>query len=173
MRRPLLTLGLVVAGLVMFRAGLGACGDKSLGVGGIRLQRALAAQYPASILIYSPPASRIGAAARELKLQQALRQVGHTYLEATTSAEFESALASGQFNVIMADLAEITTVQERVKASTSSATVVAIAYKLTKAQVKAAAKTERFLINVPSRMAQYLDTITEAVRSAPPAPRKV
>jgi type IV pilus biogenesis protein CpaD/CtpE len=163
----------VVASFVILRAGLEACGDKSLSAGGIRQQRAIAIEFPASILIYNPPASRIADAARELKLQKNLRQVGHTYQEATTRAELEAALASGSFNIIMADVAEVPTVRERVKASSSRAAVVAVGYKLSKTDASAAAKKERFLINAPSRSAQYLDTITEAVRSNPPGSRKV
>ena len=59
MRRTLVVVCVVVAGLLMFRAGLAACGDKSLNAGGIRQQRAVAQQFPASILIYGPPTSRI------------------------------------------------------------------------------------------------------------------
>ena len=37
------------------------------------------------------------------------------------------------------------------------------AYKLTKAEAKEAAKNGAFLVKVPSRQAQYLDTIAKAV----------
>ena len=50
---------------VMLAAGpeLDACGDKSLSAGGIRMQRAMAARYPASVLGYIPSNSSVSAAA--------------------------------------------------------------------------------------------------------------
>ena len=45
---------LVVAAAVLAGPELDACGDKSLSAGGIRMQRALAARYPASVLAYVP-----------------------------------------------------------------------------------------------------------------------
>ena len=165
MRRTFMALGVIVAGLLAFRAGVEACGDKSLSAGGIRSERARLQRYPASILIVAQPNSRVPAAARELKLQQTLQEVGYTYREVTSWADADTALASGQFNVVMVDLAEGTDLQQRVKASPSQAVVVPIAYGLTKAETKQAAKQYRFLVKAPSRSAQYLSTIADAVRS--------
>ena len=164
MRRALAAVGLVIAGLVFLRAGLDACGDKSLMVGGAKLLRATAKQNPASVLIYGPPGSRIGAAAQKLKLQKTLLRYGHSYLEAPTTSELETALKRGEFNVVMTDLADVTAVQQLVHSLQSRATVVVVAYKLTKAEADAARK-ERFLVKVPSQEVEYLNTIHDAVRS--------
>lgn len=172
MKRTLVIVALAAATVSTFGSDLSACGDKSLATGGIRMQRALAAKYPASILIYMQPNSRIATAARELKLQEALRQVGHTYREVSSRDEFDTALRSGQFNVVMTDLADLTDVQRHIDASTSRAVTVGVAYKLTKAEARQAAQQFRFLINAPSRAAQYLTTITEAVRSNANNPHK-
>lgn len=165
MRRTLVAVCVVAVGVVTFPGDLDACGDKSLAAGGIRMQRALATRYPASILIYSQPNSRITAAARELKLQQTLQQVGHKYREVTTTSEFESALTSGEFNVVMVDYAELATLQQRLALSPSRPAFVGVAYKLTKSEANEAAKQCRFLVRAPSRAAQYLSTIADAVRS--------
>ena len=165
MKHTFVALGVIVAGLIGFRTGLEACGDKSLSAGGIRFERARVARYPASILIVAQPNSRMPAAARELKLLQTLQEVGYTYREVTSRADADVALASGQFNVVMVDLAEGTDLQQRVKASPSQPVVVPIAYGLTKAETKQAAKQYRFLVKAPSRSAQYLSTIADAVRS--------
>ena len=165
MKRKLVGVGLMAVGLVAFRADLNACGDKSLAAGGIRMQRALATRYPASILIYGQPGSRIAAAARELKLQQTLQQVGHKYREATTTSDLEAALSSGEFNVVMADFADLPGLQNRLTASPSRPALVGVAYRLTKAETDEAAKLCRYLVKAPSRAAQYLSTIADAVRS--------
>jgi hypothetical protein len=153
-----------------FAPDLHACGDKSLSAGGIRMQRALAARYPASILIYTPAASRLSDATRELKLQETLRQVGHSYREVATFAELRTSVDSGQFNIVVADFADVSELQEKLEAS--PVVVVPVAYKLTKAETAEAAKQCRFMIKAPSRAAQYLSTIAEAIRSRSSVPRR-
>src|SRR6266850_365633 len=98
MKRTFAASGLLAAAILALGPDLEACGDKSLSAGGIRMQRALAARYPASILIYTPSASRLPGATRELKLQETLRQVGHTYREVTTLPDLATSVDSGQFN---------------------------------------------------------------------------
>jgi len=172
MRRTLVAVGLVVAGLATFRADVDACGDKSLAAGGVRMQRALAARYPASIVIYAQPSSRLATAARELKLQQTLQQVGHKYREVTTVSELEAALGTGQFNIVMADFSDLADVQQRLESSRSRPAVVGVAYKLSKTEAAEAAKQSRFLIKAPGRAVQYLSTIADAVRSKGSIPRQ-
>ena len=164
MTRLLTAVGLAAMGIVALHAGLDACGDKSLSAGGVRMQRALAARYPASILIYGT-SSRLSEATRELKLQSTLQQVGHKYREVSTWSELQSALASGQFNVVIADVSDVADLQTRLESSPSRPAIVPMAYKLTKTETAEAARQSRFLIKAPGRSSQYLTTIAEAVRS--------
>ena len=170
MTRRLAEAACLAVVLTAFAPDLHACGDKSLSAGGIRMQRALAARYPASILIYSPSASRLPDATRELKLQETLRQVGHTYREVTTFSELTASVGTGQFNIVLADFAEVSELQQKLEAS--PVVIVPVAYKLTKAETAEAAKQCRFVIKTPSRAAQYLSTIAEAVRSRSSVPRR-
>lgn len=163
MRRTLVAVGLVAASLVLCRADLIACGDKSFLPGGIRDQRA--GQKPASILIYGQPGSRLAAAARELHLQRTLTRAGHSLREATSPAQFDAELASGRFDVIIADVADTAAVQQRIGSMPSPPRIVAVAYKLTKAEAADAAKKERFLVKASDLEVTYLDTISNAVRS--------
>ena len=103
------TFGLTVVAVMVVAAGpeLDACGDKSLSAGGIRMQRAQAARYPASVLAYVPSNSRLSAATRELKLQETLRLVGHRYHQVASLSELRTSIESGQFNIVVADLAEV------------------------------------------------------------------
>ena len=74
MRRTLVAIGLVTATSLAIGPAIDACGDKSLSAGGIRMQRALAARYPASVLAYVPGESRLSAAKRELNLPEELAE---------------------------------------------------------------------------------------------------
>ena len=165
MKRLLAAVGLAAMGVIALHVDLDACGDKSLSAGGVRMQRALAARYPASVLIYELPSSRVSEASRELKLQATLQQVGHKYREVSTWSELQAALASGQFNVVIADFSDLADLQARLESWPSRPALVPIAYKLTKAEAAEAARQCRFLIKAPSRSAQFLMTIAEAVRS--------
>jgi hypothetical protein len=141
-----------------------ACGDKSLSAGGIRMQRALAARYPATVLIYSPAASRLQGASRELRLKEMLLMVGHQYSEASTAGELRAALDTGRYNVVLADLADVPQMQREIESSRERPSLVAVAYNLPKAQAAEAARACRFLIKAPGHAADYLRTIADAVR---------
>ena len=89
-----------------------------------------------------------------------------------TLQELQASVASGQFNIVLADFAQLAQVQQQFESSPSRVVIIPVAYKLTKAEAKDAAKQCRFLINAPGRSAQYLATIAEAVRSGSSIPRK-
>ena len=157
--------GLLAVAAVVLATGpdLNACGDKSLSAGGIRMQRALAARYPASVLAYVPSNSPAAAAARELRLRDTLRLVGHRYHEVATLAELRTSLETGAFNVVIADLGAAGDVERDLGASANRIVLVPVAYKLTKVEARDAAKQRQFVIRAPGMAVQYLRTIAEAV----------
>ena len=165
MKRRSVAVALVTLAMLAFTPDIDACGDKSLAPGGIRWQRAMAARYPASVLAYIPPTSRLPAASRELKLPEKLREVGHTYHEVSTLAELHASVGTGQFNIVVADVTQVAEVQSTLRSTSPRVVVIPIAYKLTKAEARELAKQSRFVIKVPSRAVQYLNTVAEAVRS--------
>jgi CheY-like chemotaxis protein len=171
MTRTVVAWVMVAVGAGALHPVLDACGDKSLSAGGIRTQRALAAKYPANILIYAQPNSRTTAAVRELKLQRSLQEVGYSYREVTSLSDAEAALASGRFNIVMADLADGAELLQRLQSSPARPVVVPIAYKLTKTEATQATKQYRFVVKAPSLSAQYLSTIADAVRSRTATPQ--
>lgn len=151
---------------------LNACGDKSLSPGGIRRQRALAAQYPASVLAYAPSSSSVASAARELKLPETLRFIGHRYQEVTTLADLRTAIETGRYNIVLADFGAAGAVERELGPSSARVVFVPVAYKPTKAEAREAARQQRFLIKAPSRAVEYLATIAEAVAFRSAGPRK-
>ena len=166
--------GLLVVAAAVLAAGpdLNACGDKSLSPGGIRMQRALAARYPASVLAYVPSNSPAASAARDLKLPDTLRFFGHRYHEVTTVAELRAAVETGQFNIVLADLGVAADVERDLGSSSNRVVLVPVAYKLTKSEARDAARQRRFLIKAPGLAAQYLTTIAQAVAFGSAGSRK-
>jgi hypothetical protein len=171
MKRRFGAMLFVAAAVVAAGPELDACGDKSLSAGGIRMQRAMAARYPASVLAYVPSNSSVSVAAVELKLPQTLRQVGHKYHEVATLSELRASVETGRFNIIVADLGDIAEL-ERNLGSSASVALVPVAYKLTKAETREAAKQRPFLIDASGKEVRYLRTITDAVRSVSATSRK-
>ena len=172
MKRTVVALSFVMAALPAFHPAIDACGDKSLSAGGIRIQRAIAARYPASVLAYVPAASRLSVARRELKIEQTLRLVGHKYHEVASLPELQASVLTGQFNIVVADLADAADLQRRLESAPSRVVVVPVAYKLTKSESREAEKQSRFLIKAPGRAVYFLSTIAEAVQSGSASPRK-
>lgn len=166
--------GLVTVAVAVLAAGpdLNACGDKSLSAGGIRMQRALAARYPASVLAYVPSNSQVSTAARDLRLRETLRLVGHRYHEVASLGELRASIETGQFNIVLADLGDASDLEHDLGSSSGRVVLVPVAYKLTKAEARDAARQRRFLIHAPGKAVQYLTTIAEAVRFGSAGPRK-
>lgn len=172
MKRAYVLAGILTSAVLAFVPDADACGDKSLSVGGSRMQRAIAARDPASILLYVPSSSRLPGATRELKLQETLRGVGHKYQEVATWPELQAAVSTGQFNIIFADPADLPELRRHFLSFAPRIAIIPVAYKLTSAEKDELAKQRGFVIKAPSRAAQYLPTIAEAVRSTRSIPGK-
>ena len=65
------------------------------------MQRALAARFPASVLIYNPAGSRLQGATRELNFQDTLQRVGHQFREVTTAQELQASLDPEKTHVFL------------------------------------------------------------------------
>jgi hypothetical protein len=168
------TFGLLFIAAAVLATGpeLNACGDKSLSPGGIRMLRATAARYPASVLAYAPSSSPISSASRELRLPETLRQVGHRYSEVASLGELRTSIETGRYNVVVVGLGEVAEVERNLGQLAARVVVVPVAYRLSKAEIRNAARQQRFLIRAPGKDVEYLDTIAEAVKFASKGARK-
>ena len=168
------TFGLLLIAAAVFATGpeLNGCGDKSLSAGGIRMQRALAARYPASVLAYVPSSSPVSSATRELKFPETLRQVGHRYTEVASLGELRTSVETGRYNVVVVGLGEVADVERNLGQLAARVVVVPVAYRLNKAEIREAARQQRFLIRAPGRDVDYLQTVAEAVKFGGKGSRK-
>jgi hypothetical protein len=168
------TFGLLFIAAAVLATGpeLNACGDKSLSPGGIRMLRAKAARYPASVLAYAPSSSSISAASRELSLPETLRRVGHRYAEVASLGDLRTAVETGRYNVLVVGLGEAAEVERNLGQLATRVVVVAVAYKLGKAEIRDADLQQPFLIRAPSKDVEYLDTIAKAVQFGSKGSRK-
>src|SRR5688500_6763150 len=82
---------------------LHACGDQLMMLGrGMKFQ----SKHPpraAAVLLYLPE-SATGLSLTDPKLESALREAGHAVRAVTTSADLETALGTGTFDVVLANI---------------------------------------------------------------------
>ena len=97
-----------------------ACGDKFLLIGrALKYQRAYASAHPGTIIIFDAPGSRVGAVARDLKLQELLTGAGHKVQTVTTFAELEHAVKATAPDIVLADSSDLAQLEPSAQRATA------------------------------------------------------
>lgn len=159
MRRIGLSLLLLACG---FAGDAGACGDKYVVFGqGVRFQRAYAATHPASILVYLKAGTRAATAENRDRLLGVLRMVGHRPQAVSTMSEAQTAIATGQFDILMAEPDDATSLADSVVKSTAHPTVVPLLFDPTKEQIVAIEKQNTCAVQVSKRNHELLTVLND------------
>ena len=104
-KRLLAVVALVVGAVVLGEDVASACGDKFVLLGrGARVARS---KFPSTILIFMNPTSRVPAADKEFHVEAVLKAAGHKAQVAESEAEVEKALASGKYDLVLADYNDV------------------------------------------------------------------
>jgi len=172
MRRSMRALALMAGALLFLDAPpLYACGDKLLSITrSIRLHHSFRTRHPASILVYAGRALGAKSAGHKDPLLQmsllymSLKVAGHRTRAADDVAELDEALRIGQFDFVVADLADMAVVSQRVAALKPGVTVLPVVYKLNKVDFAAAQKQFKFVLRVPATSRQHLEAIDGAMQ---------
>jgi hypothetical protein len=166
MRRTILTLGIITGIWLLSITTADTCGDKSLRIGrGARFQRTT---HPAAVLIYAPDMTAAETPKLQSlapRLQSFLKGIGHKARTVRDADMLGEALTSGQYDVVLTDLAEAASLQKQIDSLPSKPVVVPVASKETKAQVAAAKKQYTYVVKDPNSADQYLEGIEGAIRS--------
>jgi hypothetical protein len=163
-----LTLLLVLAAVVILgRAPAAhACGDKFVVLGrGMRFGRAHAARFPGSVLIYANPASHMPDAMKQFRLEPTLKAAGHKTRVVENSADLEEMLASGRYDIVLADVTDSAGVQTQAASAPSKPSVVPVLYKPTPADLAAVEKKYGCLIAPASSRLDLLPVLDQAMQS--------
>lgn len=136
-------------------ADLNACGDKFVRAGRSARARGYAAIHPASILIYKPTAT-----AKGLKeFESLLKKAGHKPVALQDGAGLSQALSSAKYDVVIADYADATVINEQVRSASAKPGLLPILHNPTKAEEEQVAKQYRCIIK-PEKMTKY-DALAE------------
>ncbi|MEO8361495.1 MAG: hypothetical protein ABI672_15790, partial [Vicinamibacteria bacterium] len=101
------------------------CGDKLMVVA--RGQRAAVgrnAPHRGAILLYANPGGSVSAALSGADLKKGLERAGHRVRTVTTRADLRTAVTSGSYDLVLADLKAVSEVEADVKAAPSGPTVI-------------------------------------------------
>jgi hypothetical protein len=122
--KRLLATALLIVTAASAETVLRACGDKFLvNSRGTRFERAPGARQSAAILLYAESLSGATAKAANAPIQSVLRKAGYRPSAVESAAEFDRALSSGKWDVVVVDRSSATAVSSRVG---SAAAVVAL-----------------------------------------------
>jgi hypothetical protein len=171
MKRYLLPSIVVMLAVVTQNSTVYACGEKLLALGrGIRFQSRHSPR-PASVLLYLPQ-SASGRPLSDPNLESALKEAGHAVRAATTSADLESALRSGSYDVVLANFSDAPDLERAQAVSPGNAVVLPAVYlvapsQTAKQQTKAdrdnASKTFGVMVEVPGRPGHYCAAVDKAM----------
>jgi hypothetical protein len=161
-RLPLLAA--IIAGMLALGPGrAAACGDKFVLIGGgARVNRS---KFPSRVLVFMNPGSRIPAAEKEFHVEAMLAAAGHKPKVVESEAEVEKALASGQYDLVLADLADVPALKAQCAASTSRPAILPLLYKPTSEELVAAEKEANCLARPSRRSSDLLAVIDETMQS--------
>jgi hypothetical protein len=141
-----------------------ACGDKLVVVGrGVRANRVLGAPRRASILVYADPTGSLPAALEEGHLRKDLERAGHRLRTTTSRQEFDTALGTGTYDLVLADLKVAPALEGAAKAATSRPTVLPTLFKPSAAELAAASRQYSCVVTSPGAQKDYMTVINEAM----------
>ena len=171
-RRLLVAIAVVLPLLVHNQTLLHACGEKLLLLGrGIRFQSRHTPRA-ASVLLYLPQ-SASGRPLSDPNLESALREAGHAVRAVTTSGDLETALRSGAYDVVLANVTDAPDLERAQAVTERNAVVVPAVYLVAPAPTHAkqqaksdrdnAAKAFGVVIEVPGRPGHYCAAVDKAM----------
>ena len=136
-----------------------ACGDKTMRVGGIRFNKILLRDHHANILIYSPAIPK----GKAPQLTEYLQKNGQKTKYVEDAGSFRAGAVSGQYDLILTDLADAGTLKSVVEASSPRTMVVPVVLKPSKAD-KAAAKRYKVVVTDPESGEDFLIAVWRVYR---------
>jgi len=161
-RRLLTVLAIVVGALVFDVAVTSACGDKFVLLG--RGTRVAPSKYPSTILIYMNPTSRVPAADKEFHVEAVLKAAGHKAKVAESQSEVDKALATGKYDLVLADFNDVPSLRKEASTTASKPVVLPLLYKPTPAELSAAEKDVDCLAR-PSKVSRDLLAVVDQALS--------
>ena len=144
------------------RGDLFACGDKFLVVSrGTRFDHPPASR-DAHILIYAKPGTGMAASLANGSVEVTLSKAGYLPTTVTSPQALDRELATGEWALVLADLADVQDVRARLRA-TPAPMLLAVIDNPTGDAMKAAKRQYQHVLKMPAKSRALLDAIDEAL----------
>ena len=144
-----------------------ACGDKFLvSRGGTRFQRAALARKPASILIYTNPASELPRVLAGIPVDATLTKAGYRPTTVATSDEFDKALSRGGWDLVLVAMADAHAVSKRLQGDRAPV-VLPVVFTPAGSELKDTRKLYPVVLKTPAKSQSFLFAIDEALARRP------
>lgn len=154
MRRQLIPIGFFLLATIAW-----GCGDKLMLIMGSSQIRS---RHPGTILVY-PGQSASASVIRGLRDQPAFRGGVLRFQLVEDSAALDSALKSGRYDVVVADVSDASELSQQLSSALSRPVVLPVAFKASKEEQSAAQKKYHCLLKAPSNPENYADAIDHAM----------
>src|SRR5687768_3844693 len=165
MRQILVLVTVAASALSQSAVPIHACGDKLMMLGrGIRFQSKHTPRA-AAVLLYLPD-SATGLALTDPKLESALREAGHAVRAVTSPSDLETALSTGTFDVVLANVTHAPELEKARSVAERNAVVLPAIYLVAPGSLAAnkqqsksdrdkASKDFGVIVEVPGRPGHY------------------
>lgn len=160
MNKKMFVSAALVAGGLLFGSGVAeACGDKFAVFG--RSDRISRSRFPTTILIYMSAGSWVEAVEKEYHLEAVLKAAGHKTLVVESQSEIRKEIATGKYELILADFADTPALRKEAAMTPSKPEVVWLLFEPTDAERAAAEKETNCLVNASRKSHGLLSVIDE------------
>jgi hypothetical protein len=171
MRQLLASTLIVLLAVVEHAVPLAGCGEKLMVLGrGVRFQSRHTPRA-ASVLLYLPQTAS-GQPLSDPHLESALREAGHAVHAVTTSADLQTELRRGVYDVVLANIADTPDLERAQTAPDANSVVLPAVYLVappqrskerTKLDRERASKVFGVVVDVPGRPGQYCAAVDKAM----------
>jgi hypothetical protein len=140
-----------------------ACGDKYLNIGlGTHYHRSAAERSAAKVLMYANPGSELSRLLAALSVETAMNKDGYRPVIAASASEFDTALKSRAWDVIVVDGRDTAAVAQRVQ-KPAAPHLVPVLTRPTRDELKQAEKTYDTVLNTPTKTRAFVDVVDDAM----------
>lgn len=152
----------IAVSLILAATAAGACGDKLSAFSRHTNYRGNLA-HSAQILLFAPAGSTAHTLAADPQFQGALKKGNHKLRVADSAAQLSSELASGNFDLVLADAGAAAKVDEQMHAQSSSAVFVPVMDSPSKSELRDIEHRYSVVLMSHARSSRYVDILDDAV----------
>lgn len=161
---PNLMRAVMLGSLVALSSAGFPCGDKLMVVS--RGQRTAAghnAPHRGAILLYATPGGSVAAALAGADLKKGLERAGHRVRTVSTRADLKTAIGSGSYDLVLADLKEMGEVEVEARGVATAPTIIPTLFDPSPAELGTVNSGRHCVVKSKGTKSDYLSVVNDAL----------